>query len=106
MLIGALEEYGVKAAITNVSRGPTVTRYEIKPAPGVKINKITNLSNDIAMRLAAQSIRIEAPIPGKAAVGIEIPNQNKQMVHIREILGSRKFNEAKGSLTVALGKDI
>ena len=105
-LITTLEEYGVKASISDISRGPTVTRYEINPAPGVKINKITNLSNDIALRLAAQSIRIEAPIPGKPAVGIEIPNQNKQMVRIREILGSRQFMEAKGALTVALGKDI
>lgn len=105
-LISTLAEYGVKASISNVSRGPTVTRYEINPAPGVKINKITNLSNDIALRLAAQSIRIEAPIPGKPAVGIEIPNKNKQMVRIREILGSREFAEAKGSLVVALGRDI
>ncbi len=105
-LINTLSEYGVKASISDISRGPTVTRYEINPAPGVKINKITNLSNDIALRLAAQSIRIEAPIPGKPAVGIEIPNQNKQMVRIREILGSRQFMEAKGALTVALGKDI
>lgn len=105
-LIETLDEYGVKASISDISRGPTVTRYEVKPAPGVKINKITNLSNDIALRLAAQSIRIEAPIPGKPAVGIEIPNQNKQMVRIREILGSRQFIEAKGALTVALGKDI
>ena len=105
-LIKTLDEYGVKASISDISRGPTVTRYEIKPAPGVKINKITNLSNDIALRLAAQSIRIEAPIPGKAAVGIEIPNQNKQMVRIREIIGSKEFEEAKGSLTVVLGKDI
>ena len=106
MLIRTLEEYGVKASISDISRGPTVTRYEINPAPGVKINKIKNLSDDIALRLAAQSIRIEAPIPGKAAVGIEIPNLNKQMVRIREILGSREFAEAKGALTVALGKDI
>ena len=105
-LIRTLEEYGVKASISDISRGPTVTRYEIKPAPGVKINKIKNLSDDIALRLAAQSIRIEAPIPGKAAVGIEIPNQNKQMVRIREIIGSKDFAEAKGSLVVALGKDI
>lgn len=105
-LIDTLDEYGVKASISDISRGPTVTRYEVKPAPGVKINKITNLSNDIALRLAAQSIRIEAPIPGKPAVGIEIPNKNKQMVRIREILGSQQFIEAKGALTVALGKDI
>lgn len=106
MLINTLDEYGVKASISDISRGPTVTRYEVKPAPGVKINKITNLSNDIALRLAAQSIRIEAPIPGKPAVGIEIPNQNKQMVRIREIIGSQQFREAKGALTVALGRNI
>lgn len=106
MLINTLDEYSVKASISDISRGPTVTRYEVKPAPGVKINKITNLANDIALRLAAQSIRIEAPIPGKPAVGIEIPNQNKQMVRIREIIGSQQFKEAKGALTVALGKDI
>lgn len=106
MLINTLDEYGVKASISDISRGPTVTRYEVKPAPGVKINKITNLSNDIALRLAAQSIRIEAPIPGKPAVGIEIPNQNKQMVRIREIIGSQQFKEAKGALTVALGRNI
>ncbi len=105
-LINTLAEYGVKASISNVSRGPTVTRYEVIPAPGVKINKITNLSNDIALRLAAQSIRIEAPIPGKPAVGIEIPNKNKQMVRIRDIIGSNDFIEAKGALVVALGKDI
>ena len=105
-LIRTLDEYSVKASIVHISRGPTVTRYEIKPAPGVKINKIKNLSDDIALRLAAQSVRIEAPIPGKSAVGIEIPNKNKQMVRIREILGSQEFAEAKGSLTVALGKDI
>ncbi|MBQ1412562.1 MAG: DNA translocase FtsK, partial [Clostridia bacterium] len=105
-LITALEEYGVKASVSDTRHGPTVTRYEITPAPGVKINKITNLASDIALRLAAQSIRIEAPIPGKSAVGIEIPNKNKQMVRIREILGSPEFANAKGSLTVALGKDI
>ena len=105
-LIRTLDEYSVKASIADISRGPTVTRYEINPAPGVKINKIKNLSNDIALRLAAQSIRIEAPIPGKAAVGIEIPNKNKQMVRIRELIGSREFVEAKGSLIVVLGKDI
>ncbi len=105
-LISTLGEYGVKVSISHISRGPTVTRYEVIPAPGVKINKITNLSNDIALRLAARSIRIEAPIPGKPAVGIEIPNKTKQMVRIREIIGSKQFSEATGALTVALGKDI
>ena len=105
-LIKTLAEYGVQASISHISRGPTVTRYEVKPAPGVKINKIKNLSDDIALRLAAQSIRIEAPIPGKPAVGIEIPNKNKQMVRIREIIGSQEFTEAKGALTVALGRNI
>ena len=105
-LIQTLSEYNVNASVSNISPGPTVTRYEIKPAPGVKISKIKGLSDDIAMHLAAQSIRIEAPIPGKTAVGIEVPNRNKQMVRIREILGSPEFAEAKGSLTVALGKNI
>ena len=105
-LINTLEEYSVKATIVGISPGPTVTRYEVMPAPGVKISKINNLSKDIALRLAAPSIRIEAPIPGKSAVGIEIPKKNKQIVRIKELLGSREFMEDKGALTVALGKDI
>ncbi len=106
ILLAALEEHKIRAKITNISSGPTVTRFEITPAQGVRINQITSRSKDIALRLAAKSIRIEAPIPGKAAVGIEIPNKVKQMVRIREIVGSREFMEAGGPLVSALGRDI
>ncbi len=105
-LIATLEEYGVKAAVSDISRGPTVTRFEIVPAPGVKISKITTLANDIKLRLAAKSVRIEAPIPGKAAVGIEIPNTKRNTVSIRELIDSDVFRDVKGSLSCVLGKDI
>ncbi len=105
-LIATLEEYGVKASVSDISRGPTVTRFEIVPAPGVKISKITTLANDIKLRLAAKSVRIEAPIPGKAAVGIEIPNTKRNTVSIRELIDSDTFRNAKGSLACVLGKDI
>ncbi|MDR1002434.1 MAG: DNA translocase FtsK [Oscillospiraceae bacterium] len=105
-LIVTLDEYGVKASVSHISRGPTVTRYEIKPAPGVKISRIANLSNDIALRMAAQSVRIEAPIPGKPAVGIEIPNKSRRMVKIRELIESDSFEQAKGELVSVIGKDI
>lgn len=105
-LIATLEEYGVKASVSDISRGPTVTRFEIVPAPGVKISKITTLANDIKLRLAAKSVRIEAPIPGKAAVGIEIPNAQRNTVSIRELIDSDTFRNAKGSLSCVLGKDI
>lgn len=105
-LIATLEEYGVKATVSDISRGPTVTRFEIVPAPGVKISKITTLANDIKLRLAAKSVRIEAPIPGKAAVGIEIPNTKRNTVSIRELIDSDVFRNAKGSLSCVLGKDI
>ena len=105
-LIATLEEYGVKASVSDISRGPTVTRFEIVPAPGVKISKITTLANDIKLRLAAKSVRIEAPIPGKAAVGIEIPNTKRNTVSIRELIDSDTFRDAKGSLVCVLGKDI
>ncbi len=105
-LIATLEEYGVKASVSDISRGPTVTRFEIVPAPGVKISKITTLANDIKLRLAAKSVRIEAPIPGKAAVGIEIPNAKRNTVSIRELIDSDTFRNAKGSLACVLGKDI
>jgi DNA segregation ATPase FtsK/SpoIIIE and related proteins len=105
-LLAALDEHRIKATITEINAGPTVTRFEITPASGVRINQITSRSKDIALRLAAKSIRIEAPIPGKSAVGIEIPNKVKKMVRISEILGSREFREAKGSLIAALGKDL
>lgn len=105
-LIDTLNSFGVKARILDVFRGPSVTRYELLPAEGVKISKITNLSDDIAMRLAATGVRIEAPIPGKAAIGIEIPNKSKSMVTMREIIDTPLFKTAKSKLNVALGKDI
>ncbi|HBA94014.1 MAG TPA: DNA translocase FtsK [Ruminococcaceae bacterium] len=105
-LVETLASFGVQAEITDISRGPTVTRYELKPASGVRINKITNLADDIALNLAAVSVRIEAPIPGKAAVGIEIPNRVKNSVSMREVVDSPDFNSQKSLLSVSLGKDI
>ena len=105
-LIDTLASFGVKAQIVDIARGPSVTRYEIKPAAGVKISKITGLADDLALNLAAAGIRIEAPIPGKAAVGIEVPNKNKTTVGMRELVESNKFIMNKAPLTVALGKDI
>ncbi len=100
-----LYSFGVSAKVENVSVGPTITRYELKPAEGVRVSKIANLSDDIALNLAAETIRIEAPIPGKQAVGIEIPNKEKEMVALRDIISSDKFKTAKSKLTFALGKD-
>ena len=100
-----LYSFGVSAKVENISVGPTITRYELKPAEGVRVNKIANLSDDIALSLAAESIRIEAPIPGKQAVGIEIPNKEKEMVALRDIIDSPEFKNAKSKLTFALGKD-
>ena len=105
-LISTLESFGVHASITHISRGPSVTRYELHPAPGVKINKITNLSDDIALNLAANGIRIEAPIPGKAAVGIEVPNKSVSVVSIRELIDSDEFESSGSKLTCVLGRDI
>lgn len=105
-LIETLQSFGVNATITNICRGPSVTRYELQPAPGVKISKITNLSDDIALNLAANGVRIEAPIPGKAAVGIEVPNKVVSMVSMRELIDSDKFRNAKSKLTTVLGRDI
>ena len=105
-LISTLESFGVQASITHISRGPSVTRYELHPAPGVKINKITNLSDDIALNLAANGIRIEAPIPGKAAVGIEVPNKTVNTVSIRELIDSEEFESSDSKLTCVLGRDI
>ncbi|PRX33577.1 DNA translocase FtsK [Orenia metallireducens] len=101
-----LDSFGVRAQIKNVSYGPTITRYELQPAPGVKVSKILGLADDIALSLAAPDVRIEAPIPGKAAIGIEIPNESKAMVSIREMLESEEFQNAESKLTMALGKDI
>lgn len=105
-LIETLNSFGVKANITNICRGPSVTRYELQPAPGVKISKITNLSDDIALNLAANGVRIEAPIPGKAAVGIEVPNKVVSMVSMRELIDSDKFRNSNSKLTAVLGRDI
>ena len=101
-----LYSFGVSAKVENVSVGPAITRYELKPAEGVRVSKIAKLSDDIALNLAAESIRIEAPIPGKQAVGIEIPNTEKQVVHLRDIIDSVKFEDAESTLSMGLGKDI
>ena len=101
-----LYSFGVSAKVENVSVGPAITRYELKPAEGVRVSKIANLADDIALNLAAETIRIEAPIPGKQAVGIEVPNKEKEAVHLREVLESDEFSENKSKLTVALGKDV
>ena len=106
MLVETLKSFGVSTSIVNISRGPSITRYELQPASGVKISKITNLSDDIAMNLAATGVRIEAPIPGKSAVGIEVPNKHVSIVKMRNLLESKEFQNAKSNLTVALGKDI
>ena len=101
-----LYSFGVSAKVENVSVGPAITRYELKPAEGVRVSKIANLSDDIALNLAAETIRIEAPIPGKQAVGIEVPNKEKETVHLREVLESEEFQNNKSKLTIALGKDV
>ena len=101
-----LYSFGVSAKVENVSVGPAITRYELKQAEGVRVSKIANLADDIALNLAAETIRIEAPIPGKQAVGIEVPNKEKEAVHLREVLESEEFGESSSKLTVALGKDV
>ena len=105
-LVDTLKSFGVETRIVDISRGPTVTRYELQPSSGVKISKITNLADDIALNLATAGVRIEAPIPNKAAVGIEVPNKASNVVHIREILESSAFTGSKSKLTISLGKDI
>ncbi len=105
-LVDTLKSFGVETRIVDICRGPSVTRYEIQPAAGVKISRITNLSDDIALNLAAGGIRIEAPIPNKAAVGIEVPNKNRATVTFREIVDTEQYKTAKSKLNVALGKDI
>ena len=101
-----LYSFGVQAKVENVSVGPAITRYELKPAEGVRVSKIANLADDIALNLAAETIRIEAPIPGKQAVGIEVPNTEKETVHFREVVESSEFQDSKSKLSVALGKDV
>lgn len=106
ILESTLKSFGVDVKITDVSVGPTVTRYELEPAPGVKVSRITGLQDDIALQLAATHIRIEAPIPGKSAVGIEVPNAKTMEVPLRDVLDDKAFKEKRGGVPVALGKDI
>ena len=101
-----LYSFGVSAKVENVTVGPAITRYELKPAEGVRVSKIANLADDIALNLAAETIRIEAPIPGKQAVGIEVPNKQKEMVGLREVIESDSFKNNNSKLSVALGKDV
>ena len=101
-----LLSFGVEAKVTQINKGPTVTRYELQPKQGVKVSKIVNLADDIALNLAASGIRIEAPIPGKAAVGIEVPNKNSEMVYLRDVIESDQFAAFPSKLAFALGKDI
>lgn len=105
-LVSTLNSFGVKTRVMDITRGPTVTRYELQPAQGVKVSRISGLADDIALNLAAGAVRIEAPIPNKAAVGIEVPNQAKNMVGLRSIIESEKFRASKAPLTIALGLDI
>lgn len=106
ILVETLAEFGVEAEITNVEKGPVVTRYELLPAPGVRIEKISALSNNIALALKAQSIRVQAPIPGKGVVGIEVPNSSATMVYLREILEGPTWQSGKAKLPLVLGKDV
>lgn len=101
-----LFSFGVSAKVENVAVGPAITRYELKPAEGVRVNKIANLADDIALNLAAPSIRIEAPIPGKQAVGIEIPNTETEVVHLRDVIDSEEFATSNSKVSVGLGKDV
>ncbi len=106
-LVEVLSSFGVETKLVGISRGPSVTRYELSPAPGVKISKITNLADDIALGLASSGVRIEAPIPNKSAVGIEVPNKSRSTVTLREVISSAEYKKNQGKLlTVALGKDI
>ena len=106
ILVDTLKSFGVTVRITGIFRGPSVTRYEIQPAAGIKVSKITGLADDIALSLAAQGVRIEAPIPGKPAIGIEVPNSHKDTVSLREILESDSFRSSKSKLAFAVGRDI
>ncbi|MEI6603183.1 MAG: DNA translocase FtsK 4TM domain-containing protein [Clostridia bacterium] len=105
-LEATLRSFGVEAKVINVTRGPAVTRYELAPAPGVKVSKIVNLADDIALNLASQGIRIEAPIPGKAAVGIEVPNKDMSAVYLVELLQSKEFQNFDSKLAFAVGKGL
>lgn len=106
LLEETLQSFGVVAKVIQVSRGPVITRYELQPAPGVKVSRIVSLADDIALNLAAQGVRIEAPIPGKAAIGIEVPNSDIAPVYLREVLESECFTKHPSKIAFALGKDI
>ena len=101
-----LEDFGISVKVTDIERGPVITRYELEPAPGVKLNRIVALSDDIALAMKAQSVRIVAPIPGKARVGVEVPNTQSSFVYLKEVLVSSEFQKSESKLTLALGKDI
>lgn len=101
-----LSNFGVEAKVVQVTKGPSVTRFELQPSPGVKVSKIVNLQDDIALGLAANGVRMEAPIPGKAAIGIEVPNKKQSPVFLREVLDSKEFTNTSKNLAFALGKDI
>ncbi len=105
-LVETLASFNVKTKIENISRGPTITRYELVPERGIKVRSIANLVDDISLSLATMGVRIEAPIPGKAAVGIEVPNKKKSTVHLRTLIEDSKFQDAQSKLTVALGADV
>src|SRR5690606_13530713 len=105
-LEATLESFGVRAKVLEVVRGPAVTRYEIQPDIGVKVSRIVGLTDDIALALAARDIRMEAPIPGKSAIGIEIPNDEISIVTLREVMESPAFHDSSSPLTIALGRDI
>jgi len=106
LLEDTLASFGVRVKVTRVTQGPAITRYEVQPAPGVKVSKITSLADDIALSLAARDVRIEAPIPGKSAVGIEVPNREIAVVHFREVLETEDFQGSQSKLSLAIGKDI
>ena len=106
IIVNTLKSFNVEVRIRNIFRGPSITRYEIQPGAGVKVSKIRGLEDDIALNLAAKGVRIEAPVPGKSVIGIEVPNENKDTVTIREIIGSEEFRNSKSKLTFAVGKDI
>jgi S-DNA-T family DNA segregation ATPase FtsK/SpoIIIE len=101
-----LEDFGISVKVTDIERGPVITRYELEPAPGVKLNKIVALGDDIALAMKAQSVRIIAPIPGKGRVGVEVPNSQSSFVYLKEVLASTSFQKAESKLSLALGKDI
>ena len=106
ILEDTLLDFGVSVRVTNIERGPAITRYELEPAPGVKVQRIVSLGDDIALAMKAQSVRIVAPIPGKSRVGIEVPNSSIGAVYLKEVLSSPEFQNAQSKLTLALGKDI